>query len=426
MLAEALGLAGPVRELFVAAARGRGPAEDVLAAREGRTPGAGHQVARWARGCPYRGLLPFGESDAEVFYGRERLAAELAVKLAARAASGGLVVVTGASGSGKSSLLRAGLLPILARGQQVPGSDRWPRIVMTPTKDPLTELAARLAAVGGPDALAVRDGLARHPDQAHLAIRSAVLAAAARRDEEPPASGDGAARLVLDRRPVRAGLHPEPRPRRGGARQAFITALCSAAATPVGPGQAPPALVVLAVRGDFWDRCAAVPELVGALQDGQFVVGPMTESELRVAITGPAEAAGLRIDPALTETILGDLRVAGGDRSAGVLPLLSQAMALTWEQREGDRLTSRGYAQAGGVSHAVQTGGRPGLRHPAGRAAGDRPGCAAQHDGGQPRWRAGPPPGHPGRPVCRAARRCPRRHRRRPGRVRRRAPDRPG
>jgi hypothetical protein len=75
-----------------------------------------------------------------------------------------------------------------------------------------------------------------------------------------------------------------------------------------------------------------------------------------VAITGPAEAAGLRIDPGLTDTILGDLRVAGGDRSAGVLPLLSQAMALTWEQRNGDRLTSHGYAQAGGVSHAVQTG----------------------------------------------------------------------
>ena len=113
---------------------------------------------------------------------------------------------------------------------------------------------------------------------------------------------------------------------------------------------------MIAVRGDFWDRCAAFPELAGALQDGQFVVGPMTESELRVAITGPADAAGLRIDPALTDTILGDLRAAGGDGSAGVLPLLSQAMALTWERREGDRLTSHGYAQAGGVSHAVQTG----------------------------------------------------------------------
>ena len=356
LLADALDLARPMRELFVAAARGRASAEDVLAAREGRTPRAGHRVAVRARGCPYRGLLAFGESDAEVFYGRERLSAELTAKLTARATDGGLVVVTGASGSGKSSLLRAGLLPILTRGQQVPGSGRWPRIVMTPTKDPLTELAARLAAVGGPDALAVREGLARHPDQADLAIRSAVLAEAARRDEERSASDDSAARLVLivDQFEQVFTLNPDL----GGevTQQAFITALCSAATNPVGPGQEPPALVVIAVRGDFCDRCAAFPELAGALQDGLFVVGPMTESELRVAITGPAEAAGLRIDPALTDTILGDLRVAGGNRSAGVLPLLSQAMALTWAHREGDRLTSHGYAQAGGVSHAVQTG----------------------------------------------------------------------
>jgi WD40 repeat protein/transcriptional regulator with XRE-family HTH domain len=355
LLADALDLAGPARELFVAAARDRTPAADVLAAREDKTPGEDHKAAVGMRGCPYRGLLPFGESDAEVFYGRERLAAELAVKVAARAGGGGLVVVTGASGSGKSSLLRAGLLPILARGRQVPGSERWPRVVMTPTKEPLTELAARLAALGGPDALAVRDGLARHPDQAHLAVRSAVLAAAARRDEELSGSGDGVVHLVLivDQFEQVFTLNPDV----GGevTRQAFITALSSAATNPVGPGLEPPALVVIAVRGDFWGRCAAVPELVGALQDGHFVVGPMTESELRVAITGPTETAGLRIDPALTETILGDLRVAGGDRSAGVLPLLSQAMALTWEQREGDRLTSRGYAQAGGVSHAVQT-----------------------------------------------------------------------
>ena len=356
LLAEALGLAGRTRERFVAAARGRGPAEEVLAAREGSMSDAGQMVAPGMRRCPYRGLLPFGESDAEVFYGRERLAAELAVKVAARVSRGGMVVVTGASGSGKSSLLRAGLLPVLARGRQIPGSDRWARIVMTPTKDPLTELAARLAAVGGPDALAVRDGLARHPEQAHLAIWSAVLALAARRDEEPPTSGDGAPRLVLIVDQFEQVFTLNPDPGRAAIRQAFITALCSAAANPVGPGQEPAALVVIAVRGDFWDRCAAVPELVGALQDGQFVVGPMTESELRLAITGPAEAAGLRIDPGLADTILGDLRVAGGDRSAGVLPLLSQAMALTWEHREGDRLTSRGYAQVGGVSHAVQTG----------------------------------------------------------------------
>jgi len=294
LLADALGLDGSARELFLAAARGRGPAEDVLAARDGRTPSGARSMSE----CPYRGLLPFSESDAGVFYGRERLAAELAAKLAARAVSGGLVVVTGASGSGKSSLLRAGLLPILAQGQQLPRSDRWPRIVMTPTKDPLAELAARLAAVGGPDALATRDRLAWYPDQAHLAIRSAVLAAAAR-DTEPSASGDGTNRLVLivDQFEQVFTLPLEP----GGeaTRHAFIKALCSAVINPVGPWQEPSALVVIAVRGDFWDRCAAVPELVGALQDGQFVVGPMAESELRSAITGPAEVAGLRIDPGL-------------------------------------------------------------------------------------------------------------------------------
>ena len=351
LLAGALGLAEPARGLFVAAALGRVPVADVLAARDSHAP-----ATRREGECPYRGLLPFRESDVGVFYGRERLAAELAEKLACRAAGGGLVVVTGASGSGKSSLLRAGLLPIVARGRQIPGSEGWPRVVMTPTKDPLTEMAGCLAAVGGPDALAVREGLARHPDQAHLCIRAAVLAAAARRGEERLVAGDGDGRLVLivDQFEQVFTLTPE----QGGeaARQAFITALCSAAENPVGREQVPPALVVIAVRGDFWDRCAAVPELVGALQDGQFVVGPMTESELRVAITGPAEAAGLRIDPGLTDTILGDLRVAGGDRTAGVLPLLSQAMALTWEQRESDRLTSHGYAHTGGVSHAVQTG----------------------------------------------------------------------
>ena len=216
LLADALSLAEPVRGLFVAAARGRGPAEDVLAARDGRTParvtGPPHVGCAGARtgGCclsasPMR-TCSTGGSGWPLSWRR---------KLLPGLSRGGLVVVTGASGSGKSSLLRAGLLPILARGQQVPGSDRWPRIVMTPTKDPLTELAARLAAVGGPDALAVRDGLARHPDQAHLAIRSAVLAAV------PPRLGAAGVRrrrcaAGAVRRPVRAGLHPEPGPGRGG------------------------------------------------------------------------------------------------------------------------------------------------------------------------------------------------------------------
>ena len=146
-------------------------------------------------------------------------------------------------------------------------------------------------------------------------------------------------------------------PGAGGAaeRQAFITALHAAAIHPAGPGGVPPGLVVLSVRGDFWDRCAGYPELAGELQEGQFVVGPMTESDLRLAITGPAGAAGLQIEPGLVDTIVSDLRASAGDDTPGALPLLSQAMLLTWENREGDQLTGHGYGQGGGVSLAVQS-----------------------------------------------------------------------
>ena len=323
---------------------------DLVADAAGRDGGA-----RWVHGCPYRGLLPFGEDDQEVFYGRERLTTELAVTLAGHTTRGGVVVVTGASGAGKSSLLRAGLLPALAGGEQVEGSDKWPCMTITPTNDPLTELAAALALVGGTDTVMIRDGLARHPDQAHLTVRQAVAADAVRRNQGRPLSSANAARLVLIVDQFEQVFTLNPAPDGEAGRAAFIAALCASATNPAGPGGQPPALVVIAVRGDFWDRCAAYPELARELQGGQFVVGPMTESELRLAITGPADAAGLGIDDTLTDTIVSDLHAAGGDDTAGALPLLSQAMMLTWENREGDRLTSHGYGLTGGVSLAVQT-----------------------------------------------------------------------
>jgi hypothetical protein len=328
------------QDLAVIERRTRGTAEGADASQE----------ERWAGGCPYRGLLPFGEADAEVFCGRERLTAELAVSVARQVSVGGLVVVTGASGAGKSSLLRAGLLPALARGVLVQGSERWPRMVITPGRDPLAELAIGLAALGGGDAAAVREALARLPDQAHLAVRQALTADVARRGAEQP-PGDGVMRLVLVVDQFEQVFTLNPGLEGEAGRRAFITALCAAA----GPGDDQPALVVIGVRGDFWDRCAAYPELADALQEGQFVVGPMTEPDLRLAITGPAEEAGLRIGDALTDIIVSDLRTAGNSAAVGVLPLLSQAMLLTWENRDGDRLTSRGYRQAGGIRLAVQT-----------------------------------------------------------------------
>ncbi|WP_202609491.1 nSTAND1 domain-containing NTPase [Herbidospora solisilvae] len=124
------------------------------------------------------------------------------------------------------------------------------------------------------------------------------------------------------------------------------------------------ATVVLAVRGDFVDRCAAYPVLARALEERAFVLGPMSEQELRRAITGPAAAAGLRVEDGLAEHIVDDLVShlhaaaiepgrPGGSAAVGALPLLSMAMARTWDKREGNRLTHAAYDLAGGVASAV-------------------------------------------------------------------------
>jgi WD40 repeat protein len=304
---------------------------------------------RWVGECPYRGLLPYDQSHEAVFYGRERLTAELASMLA----GSGIVIVTGASGAGKSSLLHAGLVPALGRGVQVSGSSSWPRISMTPTAHPLAELAAHLAAVGGGDPAAIRQRIADTPGEGELVAREILLAVASR-GQEPGESGD-AARLVLiiDQFEQVFDLLGENGERE---RSAFIEVLCTAATRPAGPRDVPPALVVIAVRGDYWDRCAAYSGLVRAMRQGQFVVGPMTEADLRRVITGPAQASGLRIETGLADSILADLRGAGSEQAAGVLPLLSQAMMLTWGNREDNWLTSRGYGSTGGVARAVEVG----------------------------------------------------------------------
>ena len=302
---------------------------------------------RWAAGCPYLGLLPFDQAHADVFCGRQRLTAELMVKLAGRLSGPAMVVVSGASGAGKSSLLHAGLLPTLAGGIQLDGSDSWPRVVMTPGGDPLTELAARLAAFGGGDAAAIRRGLAADPGRAHLAVGQALLADAARRAGHP-----GRLVIVVDQFEEVFTLNP------GGdaGQQAFVDALCAAATGPSGPRGEPPALVVIAVRGDYWAHCAAHAGLARIMQDGMFVVGPMTGPELREAITGPAAAAGLQVDANLADIILSDLHAAGHEGAEGTLPLLSQVMLLTWGKREGSRLTVRGYNETGGVARSVESG----------------------------------------------------------------------
>ncbi len=288
-------------------------------------------VPRWDGGCPYRGLLPYDQAHAAVFCGRERLTAELAGLLAGT----GIVMVTGASGAGKTSLLRAGLVPALARGVQVPGSQGWPVVSLTVTARPLTDLAAGLARLDDRDAVAVRQRLADAPGQAHLLIRELTR---------------NAARLVLIIDQFERVFAADGAQERA-ERAAFLDALSAAAVRPAGPRGEPAARVVIAVRGDYWDRCAAFPQLVAAMERDQLVVGPMPDAGLRRAITGPAGASGLRVESALIDTIVADTTAVGAS-----LPMFSQALALTWENREDGRLTRAGYDRAGRMAGAIEAG----------------------------------------------------------------------
>src|SRR5262245_11883950 len=173
MLAGALGLTGPAAELFVAAARGNVPAEQVLAAADGVGPQPGAVT-----GSPYRGLAVFEEQDAAFFFGREAAAIALLERMSRLLAGAGLLVVSGASGAGKSSLLRAGVLPrIRADGlAAAPGAASWPCLVFTPTRAPLDELAVRVGLLAGADAAAVRRELEADPAGFALTARQAALA----------------------------------------------------------------------------------------------------------------------------------------------------------------------------------------------------------------------------------------------------------
>ncbi len=292
-------------------------------------------------GCPYPGLSGFDAASERWFFGRERMVTELVARVAGRLRDGGPLVLVGASGSGKSSLLRAGLLPALARGE-VSG----PQVLITPGERPLARLLDGLAAAGVPVAASLTGDVVGTPDLADR-LRALVV------------SRPGADRLVVavDQFEETFTLCDDP-----SQREMFIRTLCAVAADRGGTG--PAALVVIGLRADFYARCAAHPELVEALQSGQVVVGPMTAVEIRDIVVRPAGACGVDVEPGLVEVVLRDLGAA--PTSAGVspggaavitdpgsLPLLAHALRSTWFARDAADLTVASYLRAGGLTGAI-------------------------------------------------------------------------
>jgi len=321
----------------------------------GTTPaeaGTGGEHPRW-NGSPYRGLLPFEERHAAVFYGRRAMTSRLLGRLAEHLSVSGVMLVFGPSGAGKSSLLGAGLMASLADGRLVPGCEAWPRRVITPTADPIQQLATHLADLTGSDAIATFQTLTEHPEKAHLLAAQAVSASAWRAARDEADDGESARLvLVVDQLEELFTLAVSQ-----AQQAAFVTALHAMATTPALPCGQPAALVVASLRGDFLDHAMAFEAFRDAVEAGPFTVGTMSEAELREAITGPAAEAGQAVPNDFVEAILDDLRdpelTTGFD--SGALPLLSQVMFVLWQAGQSGGLTVADYRRTGGVTDIVRT-----------------------------------------------------------------------
>ncbi len=267
--------------------------------------GAPHTTA--ARGpllgvCPFKGLAFFDRADAEYFCGRERLVADLLARLVESPLTG----ILGSSGVGKSSLLRAGVLPALSAGS-LPGSERWRQVLLRPGTHPDAELSRALA--GGAPGRAL----------GQLAPGERLVIAVDQLEE---------LFTLCEQEDERA---------------AFASQLAAAA------GDAERrALVVVSLRADFYGRLASYPRLAAMVSASHVLVGPMERQELARAIEEPAARAGLEAERPLVEALVSD--VAG---EPGGLPLLSTTLLELWRSRDGRTLRYGSYRASGGVRGAV-------------------------------------------------------------------------
>jgi WD40 repeat protein/DNA-binding SARP family transcriptional activator len=241
--------------------------------------------------CPFLGLATFDAAHAEYFFGRERLVAELVARLVGSP----LLAVVGPSGSGKSSAVRAGLLPALASGV-LPGSEGWSQALMRPGEHPMAELERVLP---------------RPDERAVLVVDQFEEVFTVCRDERE--------------------------------RTDFLDSLVALAEDHDRRVQ-----VVVAMRADFYGHCATHDRLARLVGANQVLVGPMRRDELRRAIVEPARKVGLRVEPSLTDVLIVDVL----DEPGG-LPLLSAALLEQWSERDGHVMRRAAYERTGGVRGAV-------------------------------------------------------------------------
>ncbi len=269
---------------------------------------------------PYKGLRAFGESDAEHFFGRDALVDQLVATVAEHR----LIAVVGPSGIGKSSVVKAGLMPALRNGALL-GSARWLVADLFPGAYPFEDLAAALlrVAVERPDDLVeelARDELGiRRVAKRILPAESELL-------------------LVIDQFEELFTLTADEEVRRR-----FLDGLTALAADPHAPVR-----VVVTLRADFLDHPLRYPEFGELLGAGMVTVATPSEDELAEAIERPSATVGVRFEPGLVSQIVADVH-----DQPGALPLLQYALTELFDARTSDLLTLEGYHATGGVVGAL-------------------------------------------------------------------------
>lgn len=275
---------------------------------------------------PFKGLRAFSEADAENFFGRETLVQQLLARLGEGGDLSRFLAVIGPSGSGKSSVVRAGLIPALRRGG-LPGSENWFIVDMLPGKHPFEELETALlrVAVNPPQSL-----LAQLKDGNRGLLRAVhrIL----------PADETVDLVLVIDQFEEVFTL-VEDEAERALLLESIATAVLDERSR---------LHVIITLRADFTDKPLRYVDF-GEMINRRFeFVLPLTADEVERAIAGPAQRVGLRLEKGLVSTII---REAGNQ--PGTLPLMQHALLELFERREGRTLTNKVYREIGGVLGAL-------------------------------------------------------------------------
>lgn len=312
---------------------------DILArAIRGEPPGAPEDVIDpRAEVCPYRGLEPFREEDAGFFFGRASFTAELTRAVGAQS----LIAVVGASGSGKSSVVSAGLVPALRRGAD---GNVWDILTMKPGAEPLEALAR---AIDPPaEGASLTDARAQVNRVAAMLRDGTVTLRQLTEDRLALQPGTDRLLLVVDQFEELATLTKNE-----ADADRFLDLLLDA----TGAGGA--LTVAATLRSDFYSAIVARRDLSDRLTGGVVNIGPVSRaardggmSELEEIVRLPAEAAGLRFEDGLVARILADVGA-----EPGRLPLLEYLLAELWRRRTGGALTHQAYEDLGGVGGAIAT-----------------------------------------------------------------------